>query len=132
MSHFTSIKTAIKDIESLKTAVESLGLTLVENQTARGYSGQKLKADYVIKLKGPYDIALKKQRNDTYEIVTDWWGGHVEKEVGKNAGQLLQNYGIVCAMKIAKERGLEVEHEKMKDGTIRIVATEAQTISVRG
>ncbi|MEK5071703.1 DUF1257 domain-containing protein [Sporosarcina sp. FSL K6-1508] len=130
MSHFTSIKTSIKDIESLKVAAQSLGLIVVENQKARGYMGQKIKGDYVIKLKGPYDIALIKQASGTYEIVTDWWNGHVAKEVGPNGGQLLQNYGVVCAMKIAKERGLEVQHEKLKDGSIRIVATE--TVSVRG
>lgn len=130
MSHFTSITTSIKDMEALKTAAGALGLSVVENSKARGYAGQKIKADFVIQLKGPYDIALIKQPNDTYEIVTDWWGGHVEKEVGPKAGQLLQNYGVACAMKVAKERGLEVQHEKMSDGTIRIVATE--TVSVRG
>lgn len=130
MSHFTSIKTAIRDIEALKLAASSLGLTVVKNAKARGYSRQNIHGDYVIQLKGPYDIALIKQANDTYEIVTDWFAGHVAKEVGVNAGQLLQNYGVACAMSIAKERGLEVQHEKMKDGTIRIVATE--TVSIRG
>lgn len=132
MSHFTSIKTAIKDIEALKAAAAALGLNVVEKAKARGYDHQSIKGDYVIKLKGPYDIALIKQENGTYEIVTDWWNGHVEKEVGKNAGQLLQNYGIVCAMNVAKEKGMHVEHEKLENGTIRIVVSESQTVSVRG
>ena len=36
MSHFTEIKTQIKDIEALRLAVKELGLTLLQNTEARG------------------------------------------------------------------------------------------------
>ena len=37
MSHFTEIKTQIKDIEALRLAVQEMGLTLLQNAEARGY-----------------------------------------------------------------------------------------------
>ena len=38
MSHFTTIKTQIRDVEALRMAVKELGLTLAENASARGYA----------------------------------------------------------------------------------------------
>jgi hypothetical protein len=37
MTHFTEIKTQIKDIEALRLACQELGLTLLQNADARGY-----------------------------------------------------------------------------------------------
>ena len=68
MSHFTEIKTQIKDIEALHAACQELGLTLLQNAEARGYYENKTKGDYVIQLKGPYDIALNKQPDGTYGL----------------------------------------------------------------
>jgi hypothetical protein len=56
MSHFTEIKTQIKDIEALRLACQELGLSLVPNTEARGYYENKSKGDYVVQLKGPYDL----------------------------------------------------------------------------
>ena len=45
MSHFTEIKTQIKDIEALRSACQELGLTLLHNAEARGYYENKTKGD---------------------------------------------------------------------------------------
>jgi len=84
MSHFTTIKTQIKDIDSLRSALQEMGLSLLQKTTARGYYENNVKGDYVIRLKGPYDIAVNKQKDGTFELTCDWWAGHVEKEVGQN------------------------------------------------
>ena len=47
MSHFTEIKTQIKDIEALRLACQELGLSLVPNADARGYYENKTRGDYV-------------------------------------------------------------------------------------
>jgi hypothetical protein len=39
MSHFTEIKTQIKDIEALRAACQELGFALIQNAEARGYRG---------------------------------------------------------------------------------------------
>ena len=84
MSHFTTIKTQIRDIEALRLASTELGLSLLQNANARGYSSNTIKGDYVIRLKGPYDIAVQKQKDSSFGFTSDLWGGHVEQEVGKN------------------------------------------------
>ena len=61
MSHFTTIKTQIRDTEALRAACTELGLELIPNAEARGYYTQKIKGEYVIRLQGPYDIALNRQ-----------------------------------------------------------------------
>lgn len=83
MSHFTEIKTQIKDIEAVRSACQEMGLSLQQNAEARGYYENKTKGDYVIRLKGPYDIALNKQPDGTFGLTADLWNGHVEKEVGQ-------------------------------------------------
>ena len=55
MSHFTEIKTQIRDIAALRDACTELGLPLNEKAAARGHAGQTRPGDYVIRLKGPYD-----------------------------------------------------------------------------
>ena len=79
MSHFTEIQSQIRDLEALNDACRELGLELAWTGTARGYAEQTRTGDAIIKLKGPYDIALNRQPDGTYALTTDWWNGHVEK-----------------------------------------------------
>jgi len=121
MSHFTTITTQIKDIAAFRSAVQEMGLALLENGEARGYSTNKLKGEYVVRLKGPYDIAVNKQPDGTYGLTCDWWEGHVEKEVGKNYGKLLQLYAVHKATTEARKRGHLVQRKQQKDGAIKLV-----------
>jgi len=121
MSHFTEIKTQIKDIEALRLACQELGLSLVPNAEARGYSENKTKGDFIIKLEGPYDIALNKQADGTFGLTADLWQGHVEKEVGQGYGKLLQLYGVHKATIEARKKGLSVLRRQQQNGAIKLV-----------
>jgi hypothetical protein len=121
MSHFTEIKTQIKDIEALGLACTELGLSLLANAQARGYAQQHTRGDHVIRLKGPYDIAVNRQSDGTYGLTTDWWAGHVEKEVGQNYGRLLQLYGVHKATMEARRKGLSVRRQNQANGNIKLV-----------
>jgi hypothetical protein len=121
MSHFTTVKTQIKDIEALRSACAELGLEIKQNAQARGYYENKTKGDYVIKLKGPYDIALNKQPDGSFGITADLWEGHVEKEVGQGYGKLLQLYGVHKATIEAKKKGLSVLRRPQQNGSIKLV-----------
>jgi Protein of unknown function (DUF1257) len=123
MSHFTEIKTQIKDIEALRSACQEMGLTLLQNAEARGYYENKTKGDYVIRLKGPYDIALNKQPDGTFGLTADLWNGHVENEVGPGYGKLLQLYGVHKAMQEARKKGHLVRRSQQKDGAIKLTIT---------
>ena len=120
MSHFTTIQTQVRDLDALRSALGELGVTLLEKTNARGYANNKLKGDYVIRLKGPYDIALNKTPDGSYGLTTDWWDGHVEKEVGGKFGRLLQLYGIHKTTIEARKRGHFVQRKAQKDGSIKL------------
>ncbi len=121
MSHFTTIQTQVRDLDALRAALGELGVTLLANTDARGYANNKLKVDYVIRLKGPYDIALNKTPDGSYGLTTDWWDGHVEKEVGSQFGRLLQLYGVHKTMIESRKKGHVVQRKAQKDGSIKLV-----------
>jgi hypothetical protein len=121
MSHFTEIKTQIKDIHALRAACEELNLPLLANAEARGYNECKIKGEFVIQLKGPYDIALNEQADGTFGLTADLWQGHVEKEVGSQYGKLLQLYGVHKTIIEARKKNLSVMRQQKQDGSIKVV-----------
>src|SRR5258706_9226333 len=125
MSHFTTIKTQIKDIEALRYACQELGLSLLQNAEARGYYENKIKGDFVVRLKGPYDIALNKQPDGSFGLTADFWQGHVEQEVGEGYGKLLQLYGVHKAIREARKKGHLVRRSQQQDGAIKLVIAVA-------
>ena len=125
MSHFTTIKTQIKDIEALRSACNEMGLALLQNVEARGYYENKIKGEFVVRLKGPYDIAVNKQPDGSFGLTADLWQGHVEQEVGQGYGKLLQLYGVHTAMREARKKGHLVRRSQQQDGAIKLVIAVA-------
>jgi hypothetical protein len=120
MSHFTSIQTHVRDIAALRDACAELGVEVHENARARGYNLNNLSGEYVIKLKGPYDIALNKQPDGTFAMTTDWWNGHVEKEAGTGFGKLMQLYAVHKASREARRKGYSIQRKAQRDGSIKL------------
>ena len=120
MSHFATIQTQIRDLDALHDACVELGVKLIPETTCRGYAGIVRQAPHVIKLRGPYDIAVEpsQEKDGSYGLTTDWWDGHVEKEVGTNYGRLLQSYGVNKTMREARARGLCTTRRVDADGSI--------------
>ena len=123
MSHFTTIQTQIRDLDALSDACVEMDLKLVPNTTCRGYARMTRQAPHVIKLKGPYDIAVEPaedgETNDgSYGLTTDWWDGHVAKEVGAGYGRLLQSYGVHKTIREARTRGLRSTRRVEADGSV--------------
>lgn len=121
MSHFTTIQTQVRDADALEDACAELGVELLRDTEARGYANQTRHGDLVIRLCGPYDIAANRSNeNDSYELTTDWWGGHVEKEVGPKYGRLLQLYGVHKTIREAQKKRLRVTRRQESDGSIKL------------
>ena len=120
MSHFTTIKTQIKDIHALRSACQELNLELLHDAEARGYDGAGRRGEFIIRLKGPYDVALHRQPDGSFGLTTDWWDGHVAQEVGKDYGKLLQLYGVHKATIEARKRGLSVLRRQQTNGSIKL------------
>lgn len=120
MSHFTEITSQIRDLEALRDACIELGLELAYDTEARGYAGQTRKGEAVIKLKGPYDIALNQQPDGTYALTTDWWNGYVTKEVGASYSRLFQLYGVHKAQREARRKGYLTTRKTLPNGAIKL------------
>lgn len=128
MSHWTTIKVEVRDIAALQAACNEMGLQFVDGVTpqyARGYAGNLRKCDHLIKLRGPYDVAVDGSEASGYTLSTDWWDGHVAKEVGVEFSRLLQNYGVAKTERMARARGLRVTKKVQADGSIRMTLTGA-------
>jgi len=124
MSHFTTILTQIRDVDALEAACAELGVELLRDTEARGFANSTRHGELVVRLKGPYDIAANRANpndgTEPYELSTDWWNGHVEREVGPNYGRLLQLYGVHKTMREAAKKRLRVTRRQETDGSIKL------------
>lgn len=126
MSHFTEIKTQIKDLARCRDACRELGVTLEiatngQKVQARGYYNSSTPCDAVVRLKGPYDVALNRQADGSYTVKADFYAGHVAKELGQNCGKLVQLYGVHVATAAARLKGYGVRRMIGTNGSINLV-----------
>ena len=121
MSHFVTIQTQIRDLDALREACTELGVELLQGVQARGFNGALLPADHVIRLKGPYDVALQASSDQCLQLSTDWWNGHVAAEVGPGFGRLLQLYAVHKTVREARRKRLSVRRQQQQDGSIKLV-----------
>jgi hypothetical protein len=130
MSHFTAIKTQIKDREALVKALADVGLKNLEiHETAQslyGYQGdvRAETAEVIIRRKyvGSYsnDIGFKLQEDGQYQaIISEYDRGRYNQQW---LGKVMQRYGYYTLMASAEEQGFTVEEDEvMEDGTVRVV-----------
>jgi hypothetical protein len=128
MSHFTNIQTEIRDLASLREACREIGVELQtapagQKVKARGYYNETLDCDAVVKLKGPYDVALTREANGSYKITADFYAGHVARELGQNCGKLIQRYGLVKATNAARLKGYGVRRVQGANGSIKLLVS---------
>jgi hypothetical protein len=120
MSHFTRIKTNLREIESLRAALRDLGYAFEEGAVrARGFAGDTA-VDLVIRQPhGGYDIGFRK-RGETYELVADWWGATIECDRFLDA--VTQRYAYHTIVRKAQTQGFTLaSDEKQPDGALRVV-----------
>lgn len=127
MSHWTNINVQIRSLESARAACRELGVDLIVAQPgqqvqARGYNGLTRSAEAMIKLAGPYDVALNRQADGTYTMACDFWGGHVAKQLGKNCQKFTQLYGVHQAIRSAP-RGAIARRVMGAKGAINVILT---------
>lgn len=120
MSHWVEMRTHFTDIETLSDACAMLGLNLIHRSTARGWGGNDISADYVIRLEGYYDVAFI-QNDNRWNIHADWYDGSVERAIGEDGNKLKQAYTAAAAVKAAEAQGHAVEMQRMDNGDIRLV-----------
>lgn len=122
MSHFSNIKTQIRNLTSLKSALYDLGIDWKEGPRAvRGYQGQTRDAEVVVEQDNNYDIGFSWNGNE-YELVADLQYWKQPLTVEGFLRQVTQKYAYHTVLNETTKLGFQVaEHQKNEDGSIRLV-----------
>ena len=119
MSHYSQIKTMIKDKEVLLQCLSELGYDVKMNkQSQRGRSPYN--ADMSILLDG-HNIRFGLNADNSYDMIADWdlIGNGVQR---KFIESLMQRYAVKTIIAQTNQQGFNIiEHTQEADGSIRIV-----------
>ena len=129
MSHFSTVKTELRDRESLLAALRDLGQEPSSGeQPVRGYRGQTVTADLCCPQSEGGDIGSRwNSAEQRYELVTDLdlWKQSVPVE--RFLAQLTQRYALQSILRSSAEEGYQVaEQRQQADGSIELVVTRWQ------
>lgn len=127
MSHFTAVKTKLKNMLYLRRALKDLGFVFDEAKEGqklmvRGYQGQTMKAQLVIKASKTYDIGVVVE-DDNVQFVADWWGVETTRGVGEKdfIEKLTQRYAYHAVVEECKQKGYTLAEEtNEEDQTIKL------------
>lgn len=122
MSHFSQIKTQIRNIDSLKDALTELGIEWKQGpREVRGYRGQTHNAEVTIEQENGYDIGFRWTGKE-YELVADLQYWQQDLSVEGFLRRVTQSYAYQTVVKETARAGFQVaEQQKNKDGSIRLV-----------
>ena len=127
MSHFSTIKTQLKDSEPLIKALNNLGyITNQEEKFIKGYKGKFTAVDISINLPGDTQAGFKWENNsNAYELVTDLDLWKFELPVERFISKVTQMYAYETIISKTKEDGYQiVEQKNQNDGSIELVLTK--------
>lgn len=122
MSHFSNIKTQIRNLTSLKSALSDLGIDWKTGPTSvRGYQGQTRTAEVVIEQNNDYDIGFSWNGTE-YELVADLQYWQQPLTVDGFLRQVTQKYAYHTVVSETSKQGFQVaEQQNNEDGSIRLV-----------
>ena len=122
MSHFSNIKTQIRDLTSLKAALTEMGIDWQAGpRPVRGYQGQTQTAEVVLEQDNNYDIGFCWNGKE-YELVADLQYWQQPLTVEGFLRKVTQGYAYQTVKNESVKQGFEItEEQKQKDGTIRLL-----------
>jgi len=127
MSHFSTIKTQLKDAESLIKALNNLGYIInQEEKFVKGYRGKFTAVDISMNLPGDTKVGFKWDNNsNSYELVTDLDLWKFEIPVERFISKVTQMYAYQTIISKTQEDGYQIVEQKNKnDGSIELVLTK--------
>ena len=127
MSHFSTIKTQLKDAEPLIKALSTLGYDInQEEKFVKGYRGKFTAVDISMNLPGETKVGFKWDNNsNAYELVTDLDLWKFEIPVERFISKVTQMYAYHTIISKTNEDGYQIVEQKNKnDGSIELVLTK--------
>ena len=127
MSHFSTIKTQLKDKEPLIKALNNLGYIINQDEKfVKGYKGKFTAVDISMDLPSETKVGFKWDSNsNVYELVTDLDLWKFEIPVERFISKVTQMYAYQTIISKTKEDGYQLVEQKNKnDGSIELVLTK--------
>jgi hypothetical protein len=128
MSHFTRVRTTLRDAGLLAAALRETGFHTVEVHDKpaqmRGWAGARRHAEVIVRRQhlpggGLSDLGFSRGRDGSFEAVMDTGLSH--RFGSQWLPRLTQAYGHAAALKYAQDHGYEVvTDESETDGTRRL------------
>lgn len=122
MSHFSNIKTKIRNLNFLKAALQDLDVDWKNSSgVVRGYQGQTHQAEVVIEQSNSYDFGFCWNGSE-YELVADLQYWQQPLTVDGFLRQVTQRYAYHTVVNETANQGFAIaEQAKNEDGSIRLV-----------
>ncbi|MBM5788786.1 MAG: DUF1257 domain-containing protein [Vulcanococcus sp.] len=126
MSHFSTVKTELRDREALVAALRDLGHNPSDGeQPVRGYRGQTVLADLAVASPEGSELGFRwNPTSGSYELVTDLdlWKQPIPVE--RFLAKLTQQYALRSILAASLEEGFQVtEQRQATDGSIELVVS---------
>jgi hypothetical protein len=122
MSHFSQIKTQIRNLTSLQAALSDLGIDWKSGPSmVRGYRGQTRKAEVAIEQDNGYDVGFSWNGKE-YELVADLQYWQQPWSVEGFLSKVTQRYAYQTVMQETARQGFQItEQQQNEDGSIRLL-----------
>lgn len=122
MSHFSNIKTKIRNLNSLTAALDEMGIDWKGGaKKVKGYQGQTRDAQVVVEQDNNYDIGFSWNGSE-YELVADLQYWEQPLSVEGFVKEVTQRYALHTVVNETSKQGFNVaEKQKNADGSIRLV-----------
>lgn len=124
MSHFSQIKTKLRNLSSLQLALDDAGVRWEAGpKVVRGYQGKTETAEVVIEQENGYDLGFKRSDGSgDYELVADLQYWQQPLSVDGFLNQVSQRYAFHTVVNESGNQGFQVsEQVTNEDGSIRLV-----------
>ncbi|MCO6455034.1 MAG: DUF1257 domain-containing protein [Pirellulaceae bacterium] len=129
MSHFSTVRTVIRDQELLRDSLRQLHYQFQagEHVPIRGFANSQQHGQVVVNTGCRYDIGFQRQTDGTYSVCADWWGvqGNTQLREAAFLQQVNQKYAHLAVRRQVLEQGYVIEEERVLDnGEIELVVCE--------
>ena len=126
MSHFSTVKTELRQLEPLVKSLRELGYSPEQGEHAvRGYQGQTVMAEIAVSMPTGGDLGFRwNEQSGSYELVTDLDLWKQQVPVERFLAQLTQRYALNTVLASTSLEGFQVaEQTERADGAIELVVT---------
>ncbi|MGK7906283.1 MAG: DUF1257 domain-containing protein [Synechococcus sp.] len=122
MSHFSQIKTKIRDLDALESALADLGIDSQRGEMkVRGYQGQTQAASVIIPQDNGYDVGFQ-WNGEAYQLVADLQYWQQPWSVESFVNKVTQRYAYQTIVSESARKGFQVvEQKQAEDGSVRLV-----------